>query len=243
MQLRVCRSASVVACVAALAAAAGSAQAAVVAATGPASNVTADSAIFSGNVTTGGKVTQWQFAYTLVSNPFVGGLTDGGIIPAGVTAPTAVTASATGLDPGTAYTFQLVADDVTYGVSYGALSPVYGGLVSFTTKGPGIASLDSTKLKVKKGRVTFGIKCSTALDCTGGAVAITTKSKGKTVACGSATFAVKAGKNKKITTSKISGKCRSLLEAAPTSKIKAKLVAGFDFQPGFTKKVTLTFIS
>jgi hypothetical protein len=243
MQLRVCRSASVVACVAALAAAAGSAQAAVKPVTGPATNVTADSAIFSGIVTTGGKVTQWQFAYTLASNPFAGGLTDSGIIPAGVTAATAVTASATGLVPSTTYTYQLEADDVTFGINYYNLTPVFGGLLSFTTSGPGTASLASRKLKVKKERVSFGIRCSKALDCTGGVVAITTKHKGKTVACGSASFTVKAGKNKTIKTTKISHKCKTLLKAARKKTIKAKLVAGFDFQKGFTKTVTLKFIS
>lgn len=240
MQLRVCRSASVAACIAALAAAAaGSAQAAVTATTGPATNVTANSVILNGVVSTGGKVTQWQFVYTLASNPFAGGFTDGGIIPAGTTASIAVVASATNLVPSTTYTYHLVASDVTFGANYYLLSPIDGASLSFTTTGPGTASLTSTKLKVKKGRVSFGIKCSKALDCTGGVVAITTKSKGKNVSCGSATFTVKAGAKKTIHTGKISKKCRAILTAATKHTVKAKLVAGFDFQKGFTKKVTL----
>ncbi|MEA2197158.1 MAG: hypothetical protein QOJ25_1209 [Solirubrobacteraceae bacterium] len=240
MQLRVCRSASVAACVAVLAAAAaGSAQAAVTAVTGPATNIKATSAILNGTVSTGGKVTQWQFTYNLANNPLAGGFTDSGIIPAGTTVGVGVTAAATGLTPGTAYTYQLVASDVTFGVNYYLLALVYGGTLSFTTGGPGTASLTSTKLKVKKGRVVFKIKCSKALDCTGGVVDVTTRHKGKTVACGSATFTVKAGKTKTINTSKVSKKCHTLLAAAKKKTIKAKLTASFAFQNGFTKTVHL----
>jgi hypothetical protein len=241
MQRRIPRSALVVSCVMALAAfAAGSAQAAITAVTGPATTVTADTATLTGTVTTGGALTQWQFAYTLAGNPFQGSLTTGGIIPAGTTAPTPVVDTATGLTPSTAYTYQVIASNVTYGSTYYLSAPIYSGLMSFTTKGPGTASLVSKKLKVKKGRVIVPIKCSPALTCDGGVLDITTKSKGKKVACGSATFTVPAGKTKKISTSKISKKCAALLAAAPKNKIGAKLTAGFNFQKGFTKSVTLS---
>jgi hypothetical protein len=241
MQRRIPRSALVITCVAALAAfAAGSAQAAITAVTGPATKVTATTAMLSGAVTTGGVLTQWQFAYTLAGNPFVGSETTGGLIPAGTTAPTAVFDTATNLTPSTAYTFQVIADNATYGSTYYLLSPIYGGLQSFTTTGPGSASLASTKLKVKFGHVLFGIKCTKALACDGGVAAIVTKHKGKKVSCGSAAFNVPAGTTKKLTTSKVSAKCKALLVLATKHKISAKLTAGFTYQKGFTKSVTLT---
>jgi hypothetical protein len=235
------RPALVASCVGAVAAfSAAPALAAVMAVTGPATSVTASSAILSGTVTTGGKVTQWQFSYSLANNPFAGGYTSAGVIPAGVTTATPVAAIATGLAPSTTYTFDLVASDVTYGSNYYLLAPVYGlPPVTFRTKGPGSASLTSKTLKVAHGRVAAGFKCSTALACNGGVLAITTRSKGKKVACGSATFNVPAGKKKTVTTSKISAKCKALLALAPKNKLKAHLVAGFTYQKWISTNVTL----
>ena len=240
MQRCIPRSALVVSCVATLAAfAAASAQAAITATTGPATSVTADSATLNGAVASGGTLTLWQFSYTLASNPFQGGLSAGGTIPAGTAGTTLVTDPVTGLLPSTTYTYQLIADNGTFGSTYYLLSPIYGGVLSFTTQGPGSASLASTKLKVKKGRVAVTIRCSTALACDGGVLAITTRAKGHKVRCGSATFTVAAGQKKTIHTSRVSGTCASLLVAATKNKISAKLVAGFTYQPGITKGVTL----
>jgi hypothetical protein len=153
----------------------------------------------------------------------------------------AVADTITELTPNTTYTFELVATDVTLGSAYFLNSPVYGApALSFKTKGPGKASLASTKLKVMRGRVVVAVNCSTALDCTGGALSITAHSKGKKVACGHATFTVTAGDTKQVTTSTVSAKCKSLLAAAKTHKLSATLTASFDFQPNISKGVTLT---
>ena len=240
MQRRIPRSALVVACVAALSAfAAGSAQAAITATTEPATSVTADTAILNGTIASGGTLTLWQFAYSLASNPFQGSETVGGTIPAGTTSTTSVLATASNLIPNTTYTNQLVADNGTFGSTYYLLTPIYGGVITFKTKGPGTASLTSTKLKVKSGRVDIPIKCSNALVCASGVAAITTRHAGKKVSCGSATFTVAAGKKKTVSTGKISAKCKALLVLAPKNTIKAKLVAGFTYQKGISKNVTL----
>ena len=240
MQLRVCRSASVAACAAVLAAAAaGSAQAAVTVTTGAATAVTATTATLAGTVTTGGKVTQWEFAYSLTSNPFAGsGFSPGGIIPAGTTTTTPVTDMATGLTPGMNYTYELVATDVTAGVQSYLLSPQYGLPLSFTTKGPGAATLASKKLKVKKGKVATVFKCGSSLACTGGVLAITTKIKHKTVTCASGNFNVPAGK-KKTVSSALSKKCKSALSASSKGTLKGRLSATFTYQKAIDKPVTL----
>lgn len=244
MQLRVCRSASVAACAAVLAAAAaGSAQAAVVPTTGAASSVTATTATLTGSVNTAGKVTQWEFGYSLTNNPFAGsGFTPGGIIPAGTTAATPVTDMATGLMPSMSYTYQLVATDVTLGTNYYLLSPQYGGLLSFTTKGPGSASLVGSKLKVKKGKVATIFKCGTSLACAGGMLTITTRIKHKSVTCASAMFNVNAG-SKKTVKSNLSHKCKTALAASTNGKLKAKLSASFTYQKAISKSVTLKSVS
>lgn len=116
-------------------------------------------------------------------------------------------------------------------------------MLTFTTKGTGFAFLTSTKLKVKKGRIEVPMKCAKAFDCSGGVLAATTRSKGKKVTCGTATFGVKAGKKKTIKTSKVSAKCRTLLLSAPSTKIKAHLSATFTYQKPISKDVTVTFVS
>ena len=239
------RSALLVACLTALMAfAAGSAQAAIKPVTLPASAITATTAQLNGALSTGGALTQWEFSYNFANNLFGGSFSPGGFIAAGTTALTPVTDTITNLTPSTTYTFELIASNVTYGTQYYLNSAVYGlPALTFTTTGPGFARLASTKLKVKKGRAEVPIRCSKALACTGGVLAITARHHGKKVSCGSATFSVKAGKKKTVHTSKISATCKALLLAAPKSTIKAKLVAGFDFQKGFTKSVSLKFVS
>jgi hypothetical protein len=205
----------------------------------PATSVTATTATLNGAVSTGGHATQWEFTYSLANNPFGGGFAGGAIIPAGTTALTPVLAQATNLTPSTTYTFQLLATDVTYGTTYYLNTPVYGGPLTFKTAGPGSASLKGTKLKVKKSRVAVVLACTKALACNGGVLSITTRHKGKKVSCGTATFSVPAGGKKTIHTSKVSKKCAALLVASSKLKITAKLTAGFTYQKGISKTVTL----
>jgi hypothetical protein len=237
---------ALVSCVAAGVAAfsAGPALAAITATTQPATTVKATTATLNGLVSTGGVLTAYQFTFTLMSNPFQGSETPGGTIPAGTTAVTPVSLPATGLTPSTAYTFQLVATNVTYGTTYYLNTPVYGAPpLTFTTTGPGKAFVTSSKLKVKKGRVGVPVKCSKALACTGGVLDITTRDKGKKITCASGTFKVRAGKKKMVSTSKISAKCKALLVLAKKNTIDAHLTAGFDFQKGISKNVTLKLLS
>lgn len=237
MHRHILRTSLLALCVAAATAlAAASAQAAVTATTLTATGVTADSADLNGAVSTGGAPVVWEFTYNLANQPFGGSYTDSGAIAAATSGPTAVLAEASGLKPSTTYTYQLLATNVTYGVTYYDLTPIYGGTLTFKTKGPGSASLGGTKLKVKKSRVAVVIKCTTALACSGGVLAITARHKGKKISCGSATFNVAAGKKSTIHTNKVSKKCKALLVLG---KVKAKLTVGFTYQKGISKSVTL----
>jgi hypothetical protein len=242
MQRRIPRLALVAWVAGLTAASASSAQAAITPVTGPAVAVTANSAILTGAVSTAGVATHWQFSYTLAGNAFQGSETAGGQIASGPTAPFPLSDLASNLMPSTTYTFKLIADDDTLGAASTLLAPVYGGLLTFTTKGPGSASLASTKLTVKKGRVIIPLQCADALACSGGALAITAQHKGKKVACGSATFSLDAGTTKTVSTSKVSAKCRALLVAAKKNTISAKLTAAFTYQKALSKNVRLTTV-
>jgi hypothetical protein len=242
MKRTIPRSALVVSCAVAVAAlSAGSAGAAVTAVTAAPTAVTADSATFNGSIVSGGAATAWEFSYSLASNPFVGSETAGGSIPVGTSGTTIVLATATGLIPSTTYTVQLLANPLAPGFTY-PISVIFGGPLTFTTKGAGSASLTSTKLKVTNGRVAVGIKCASTLTCKG-LLAITTRHKSKKVNCGSTSFTVIAGKKKKITTSKVSATCKALLVLATKNKIDAHLVAALTtFQKPISKGVTLTLV-
>jgi hypothetical protein len=247
MHRGICRSALIASGVAALAAfTAGPALAAgppIVATTGAVTAVTATTATFSGTVNPAGNTvpTPWIFSYCIAGTNFGCTYTTGGMLPAGGTTPVPVTDTATGLTPSTAYTVELIAQSPGSGGFSYLVVPIYGAPpVPFTTTGPGAATLGSTKLKVAGGRVEVPFKCAPALACSGGMVSITTKSKGKTVACGSASFSVAAGAKAMVNTSKISPKCKALLMGAPTKKgLGAKLSAMFTYQAGINASVTL----
>ncbi len=203
--------------------------------------VTADSATFNGSIVSGGAATAWEFSYSLASNPFVGSETAGGSIPVGTSGTTIVLATATGLIPSTTYTVQLLANPLAPGFTY-PISVIFGGPLTFTTKGAGSAALTSTKLKVAHGRVTVAIKCRSTIPCQG-QLAITKRASGKKkpVACGSTSFTVKPGKKKTFTTGKLSGRCAALLAGATNGTISAHLEALFSsYQKTISKGVTLT---
>jgi hypothetical protein len=222
---------------AATALSAASAQAAVTATTLAATGVSATTADLNGAVTTGGKPVVWEFSYNLANNPFGGSYTDSGAIAPGASGPIAVLAEASDLTPSTTYTYQLVATDVTYGIDYYDLAPIYGGSLTFKTLGPGKASLSKTKLKVKHGKVLVVISCSKALSCTGGALTITIRHKRKSYSCGSnSNFSVGAGKKSTIKAGKLSKYCKSLLKKG---KVKGTLSATFTYQNTITKSVKL----
>ncbi|HWF49885.1 MAG TPA: hypothetical protein VG294_04480 [Solirubrobacteraceae bacterium] len=219
MQRRIPRSALVAWVVGLTAASAGSAQAAITAVTGPAVAVTANSAISPARSETAG-----------------------GQIVAGPTARFPLADLASNLMPSTTYTFKLIADDDTLGAASTLLAPVYGGLLTLTTKGPGSASLASTKLMVRKGRVIVPLRCSNALACSGGTLAIAAHHKGTKVACASATFSVGAGTTRTVSTGKVSAKCKALLVAAKKHTISARLTAGFTYQKALSENVSVTTV-
>jgi hypothetical protein len=243
MKRTIPRSALIVGCVAALAAlAAGSAQAAVLSYTATPTAVTADSATVNGSVVPGGIPVAWQFSYGPVAQPFAQTYSDGGIILAGSPPSVPVLAQLTNLTPATAYSFQLVTTSGTPGSTTSPLANSYGGVLTFTTKGAGAASLTKTKLKVRGGRAQLGVKCASTITCHG-TIAITTRHRGKAVACGRAPFTVNPGAKKTFWTGKLSGECRALLTAASPKAINAHLEALFStYQKTISQPVTLTLV-
>jgi hypothetical protein len=252
------RTALIVGCVGALAAcAAGPAQAAVLSYTSTATAVTADSATLNGSVVTGGVTAGWEFSYGPADQPFAQAYSDGGAIPAGGPPSVPVVAQLTNLIPGTIYSLQLVATTGVPDSTTAPLTNAFGGVVTFTTKGAGSASLTSSDLKVKNGRATDGVRCASTLTCQG-TVTITTRHQGRKVACGNFAFTVKAGTTSTVTSGKLSGECRKLLAPAIPKKVKAKkgspkkpspktinayLQALFTtYQPTISQPVTLTTV-
>jgi hypothetical protein len=247
MQRTIPRLASVAFCAAALSAfAAGSAQAAVLSYTATATAVSAESATLNGSIVSGGSATQWQFSYG--TGPFVTTYTATGTVPANSPASVPVVSAVTGLIPATTYSFQLIGNQGIAGSTTTPLTIAYGGVLTFTTKGAGSASLAGTKLKVKKGRAMAAVKCSSTIACQG-MLTIVTHHRGKRLVCGTATFSVDPGAKKTLSTGKVSRACRTLLTAtSPTTTtptpIKAFLTAVFtSYQKTISKPVTLTFVS
>jgi hypothetical protein len=246
MQRTIPRLASVAICVSALAAlTAGSAQAALLSYTATPTSVGADTATLNGSVVSGGSATQWEFQYGI--GPFVSTYTASGTVPAGSPASVPVVSVVSGLIPATTYDVQLIANQGIAGNPITPLTIAYGGVLTFTTKGAGSASLTSTKLKVKKRRVVAAMKCSSTIACQG-LLTITIRHQGKRVTCGTASFSVDPGKKKTLSTTKVKGTCRALLTAAspggatPTP-IKGYATAVFtSYQKTISKPVTLALV-
>jgi hypothetical protein len=244
MQLKIIRSASIVAFVASLAAmTAGSVQAAVAASpvtatTASASGVAATTATLNGTLGTGKGTAIWEFEYgpNVPNTTF----TTGVAFTASTTADP-VFAEVNELIPSTKYIFRLIALNNVSGMTSDPFVPEDGAFLSFKTSGAGSASLVSRKLKVKHGRVALRLSCASTLTCAG-QVSITAKSaSGAKLACGTASFTIAAGEKESVTTSKVSGNCATLLSSASNKTISAKLEAKFStYQPALSKNITLT---
>jgi hypothetical protein len=243
MHRRIHRSALVAACVASLMAlSAVPALAAVAASTGAASGVTATSATLNGIVGTGKGTATWAFQYGKTAADATSTLAVGTALSS--TTPSAVLAEVNDLIPSTKYVFRLVTATGISGSTIYPLAIEYGSYLTFKTGSAGKVSLTSKKLKVKKGRVSVDIKCASTLTCTG-KLAITAKgtvgTKTETVGCGKVSFTIAAGEKQKVTTSKVSAGCTTLLSGAPKNTISAKLKAKLTtYQPKVSEKVSLT---
>ncbi len=192
-----------------------------------ATNVTATSAVLNGVVTTGGSDTTWQFQYGKTTG--YGGLAP---IPAGsvagTTPSTTVSAEITNLSPNTTYHFRLAAA-TTGPAPYYYLTPSFGDDVTFTTKTAGSARLVHNLLPVKKGSVKVTLKCVSTRACHArmnitkhAFVRIRNKRKLATLRCTLKQFTIAAGKTANVT-SKLSGACLTLLDAAPHHEMIARL--------------------
>jgi hypothetical protein len=236
--------AAVVAAAAAITAGPALAAVTVTTATQPATPVTATTADLNGIVDPDGVEVSYVFKYWLASKPSAATLTPMISIGTGIKTEIPILVEITDLKPGANYKFELLTSTGTPGSAYYPLESGTGGVLGFKTTSAGKLTLTSTKLKVKKSRVSIALKCASTLTCTG-KVAITAKgkvgTKTKTYACGSTKFTIAAGDKDKVTTSKISSKCATLLSSATNKKIKAKLTATLTtYQPTLSKTVSLT---
>jgi hypothetical protein len=252
MQSTLRRVAAVAACcvaVLAVSVASASADGPPVVTTGPATNVTATTAILNGVVTANGSTTSWQFAYGQSQPTLKLAPQQAGIIGAtGTNVPVSV--QVTGLTPGTTYAFTLLAGNASnFGkyAYYGLFTA--GKTVTFTTAplpGPGRLVLASKKVKVSKGHAAISLRCASVNSCAG-RVTITAHAKlrrhgrTKTFTCVKrAKFSIPAGKKRTIHP-RVSHNCLVALRIARHHRFKARLTATTHTgQPRLAKTVTVT---
>jgi len=215
-----------------------------VATTAPASGVTSTSATLNGTINTGGVDSEWVFQYgtsTTYSNrtPVQA--------VSGASASQKVSATITGLTPGTTYHFRLVVgqgsypttyytgDDLTFKTSSsgggggGGHKPSYGRTV-----------LSSISLTVRHSRLALPFVCTgTHGSLCRGTATLTTSSKGHTVTCGGGTFVGSAPHNHLVTTA-VSNACMKLLRAAHSHRLKTSMTMVFTtHQATLRRTVTL----
>jgi hypothetical protein len=218
---------------------------------GGATQVTATTAVLNGTVHTtdaaaGDSI--WYFRYGKTTA--YGASTQGNVIGA---QNSAVSVQITGLDPDTRYHFQLVVgQSINYNAQYSLSSD--GSFMTATGGGGGgggggkakfgKASLKSSHLKVKHGKVSIRFGCSGAAGATcKGKVKISARGKvgghSQTVGCATGTFTISSGRTHTVN-SKLSGKCKTLLHNARHHKLGATLRATFStHQSSLKKHVTL----
>jgi hypothetical protein len=193
--------------------------------------VTSTSAILNGTVTANGLQTAWQFQWgpsisTLQYSPTIAGE----VGATGTSVPVSVQLN--GLTPGTTYAFRLLGFNAANLFEYSYYGRfTQGPLLSFTTKrAPGRLTLASTKLRVRRGFVSFRLLCASRLACKGKA-GITGRGKlprhsgTRKFACiHKKSFSIAAGKSRKIKAS-VTTKCLTALAFARHHRIKARLNA------------------
>jgi hypothetical protein len=207
--------------------------------TGPATNVTAISAVLNGQVATNGQQTEWQFQYGKSTHyskatPIQTIAAGGGTVN--------VSWKVTSLDPNTVYHFRLAAISGV-GTRYYEIN--YGRDRTFRTKARGKFKLRSTHLTVTHGFVSAPLFCDSNLPCSG-RYSIDTHSplakthKSASIVCTTAFYRISPGKTKDVH-GKIRPGCESLLRAAKNNTIQGRLSsAPRTGQRGLIEPVTLT---
>jgi hypothetical protein len=209
--------------------------------------VKSTSAILNGAITANGLPTAWQFqwgasASTLQLSPSPN---VGTIGATGTSVPVSV--QLTGLTPGTTYAFRLLGSNAANLLEYSYYGRfTQGQQLSFTTsRAPGKVTLASTKLRVRRGFVSFRLLCASGLACKGkagitGRGKLSLHSGTRTFACiHKKSFSIAAGKSRKIK-APVTTKCLTALAFARHHRIKAKLNATTSTgQPRLHKTVTL----
>jgi len=212
-----------------------------VATTGDATSVTSTSATLHGTVNAGSTETSWAFQYG--TSTAYDQHTPIHVVASG---SQQVSATLTGLTPGTRYHFRLLAGQGSYSTNFHT-----GDDATFTTAsagtggthgGPrfGKAVLTGTTLTVRHGRIALPFKCTgvTGGYCFGKAT-LTLRSKGHTLSCAGGIFLARAPHSHAIT-SNVNSACVSLLKAARHHKLGASLIAQFlTHQAQLRKSVTL----
>lgn len=173
--------------------AAGSAQAAILTTTLPATTVTTTTAELNGTVATGGAAVVWQFQYGKTTS--YGQTTTAQVIPAG-RGTVAVLDKVKGLHPNTKYHFRLSTQQGT-GTTYYPIVITNGQDRTFTTKKRGSLSLLGTRLTVKKSVASIPLKCASTQTCKG-KLTLTARvkigNKHETLTFGSQSFTIRAGR-------------------------------------------------
>ena len=211
---------------------------AVVATTGPGVAAGPTGEYLTGGINTFGGATIWQFEWGTTTG--YGHKTPLQTIPAG-RGFVVVASPLTGLRPNTIYHFRLDARAEVagpYGYYYG-LGGV-GADQTFTTPGAGAIKLSSTKLRVRNGKVSVGLKCASTIACKGRySATVRGKVHGavRTISCFSARFSLRAGANHSFTT-RVSTSCLSRFTHRRLSGVTLKVTTS-TFQPTLTRKVTL----
>lgn len=213
---------------------AASATATTTAATG----VGVSGATLNGSVQTGGAAAMWQFEYGTGTS--YGKTTPANSIPAGGSV-VIVSTGINGLKPNTKYHFRLVVQTGTGG-SYPIVT-ANGADRTFTTKPMASVTLSTTKLTIKNGSTSLGLKCSSRVTCRGKLTLTASVKVGKkhqNITFGSSSFSIK-GDKKSTLKFKISGKGLTALKHAHKHRLTVNLSGKFSTgQPKFTKKITLS---
>jgi hypothetical protein len=205
-----------------------------VAVTGSATSITSTSAVLNGIANPTSDNSSWTFQYG--TNQGYGSDTAVQTVSRGVHA---VSIRLGNLRPGTTYHYRIVVSPPgPPGTSE------LGADATFTTKPAapvyGRASLATTKLKVRHGAVTLAFRCrgKATARCAGKAV-LTTRSKARTVRCGTGRFSGPVGPE--TARIRLSHQCAALLKAAKRHTLHGTLVVTYStHQPTHRPGVTLT---
>jgi hypothetical protein len=207
--------------------------------TNAASGVGVTTATLNGSIQTGGVATLWQFQYGTSTS--YGKTTKANTIPAGG-GSVVVSSSITGLTANKKYHFRLVVQTGT-GTSYYPIVTTNGADRTFTTKSIGKVTLPNlSRLKIKNGSTSFGLKCTSLVNCKGKLTLTARVKVGKkrqNITFANKSFNIKHGK-KSTLKFKLSGKGLTALRKAAHRRLNVKLLIKFSsHQPTISKTIRL----